>query len=431
MASVKFEESTRGRSGRIPLSFYAPLMVNDGTPFYKAMPSNGVPKGMGGKDQQVGYWNEQPRWRMRKGVRQNLPSKWHFYYHGTGPHSDKKFREKVPGVFWVAKQGTRVAPTNLGERKRNQPTRDPTFDFDLPSNIEIVNAPSQPNSRASSRSQSRDDGGSKSRSGSKNRIESSGSKTPKKGSNNNSRSNSQERSSSKSKGKGKQDNRDDLVAAVRQALMGLGFQPQGGTGKTSGKNSRSASGKSTPKDTRSKSPARPQNPKSQLNRVEWKRVPNTTETPTACFGPRDVSRNCGTKSVVALGVDAPHFPQIADLIPTPAALFFGSRVEVKEYKDEVEIKYHYKMNVPKEDPNLPYFLQQVDAYLDPQRDETPIPKKQKPKKEVTQQTQSTPTLNPAAPVFTPPVVLPDAVANVELEMVDEVFDADPLGDSTV
>lgn len=430
MASVKFEESSRGRSGRVPLSFYAPVRVSDGTPFPKAMPSNAVPKGMGTKDQQVGYWNEQKRWRMRKGQRQDLPSNWHFYYHGTGPHSDAKYRERLPGVFWVAKQGTKVTPTNLGERKRNQPTREPTFDFDLPSNIEVVSAPSQPSSRANSRSQSRDNGGSKSRSSSQSRPQASGSKTPKKGSNNNSRSNSQERSSSKGKNKGGKGNQDDLVAAVRQALMGLGFQPQGGNGKASGKNSRSASGASTPKDSRSKSPARSQSPKKQLARVEWKRVPNKVETPIACFGPRDVARNCGTRSVLAAGVEAPHFPQIAECLPTPAALFFGSRVEVKDFRDEVEIKFHYKMNVPKTDPNLPYFLQQVDAYLDPEKAEQPIPKKQKQKKEETQPSTST-GLNPAAPAFTPPAVLPDTVASVELEMVDEVFDSDPLGDSTV
>ncbi|QHA24675.1 nucleocapsid protein [Miniopterus pusillus bat coronavirus HKU8-related] len=418
MASVSFSDETRGRSGKVPLSLYAPLRTNDGTPFFRAMPGNGVPTGMGKKDQQVGYWNEQVRWRMQKGQRKNLPSNWHFYYHGTGPHKDAKFREKIQGVFWVAKQGSKVAPTDLPTRKRNQPTIDPQFDFDLPKNIEIVTAPSQPNSRSNSRSQS--SGGSKSRASSQSRDNSNQQKTPK-GSTNNSRSNSQERSQKSKKGKGGS-NQDDLVAAVRQALVGLGFQPQGNSGRNGGKKSAPSSGKSTPKDSRSKSPARPQSTKKQLDKPEWKRVPNKSESVTACFGPRDVSRNFGTKGLVAEGVEYSHFPQIAELLPTQAALAFGSRVEVKDFKDEVEIKFHYKMNVPKENKNLAVFLEQVDAYLDPSREEKPK-EQRKPKEKKKEET--TLSLNPAAPVFTPPVVLPDAVAQVEFEMVDEVTDVVP------
>nr|WCC62076.1 nucleocapsid phosphoprotein [Bat Coronavirus MpGD17] len=417
MASVSFSDEPRGRSGRVLLSLFAPLRTTDGTPFFRAMPQNGVPKGFGNKDQQVGYWNEQVRWRMKKGQRHNLPSNWHFYYHGTGPHGDAKYREKIAGVYWVAKQGTKVAPTNLPTRKRNQPTQEPQFDFDLPRNIEIVTAPSQPNSRSNSRSQS--SGGSKSRANSQSRDNSNQQKTPK-GSTNNSRSNSQERSQKSKKGKGGS-NQDDLVAAVRQALMGLGFQPQGNSGKNGGKKSAPSSGKSTPKDSRSKSPARPQSTKKQLDKPEWKRVPNKSESVTACFGPRDVSRNFGTKGLVAEGVEYSHFPQIAELLPTQAALAFGSRVEVKDFKDEVEIKFHYKMNVPKENKNLQVFLDQVDAYLDPSREEKP--KEQRKSKEKKKEETPAP-LNPAAPVFTPPVVLPDAVANVEFDMVDEVIDAD-------
>lgn len=381
MASVQFEDTnSRGRSGRTPLSYYAPLRVADDKLFLKSMPGNGVPKGMGEKSEQIGYWTEQRRWRMNKGLRKDLPSNWHFYYLGTGPHADLKFRERQVGVFWVAKQGSKTEPTKLGTRNRNQQLRIPTFDFTLPDSLEIVNSDSRPASRSNSRSQSKS--ANQSRSNSQVR-EQSGTRTPKNASQ-------------------KKNQQEDLVAAVREALKGLGFQQ-----------SRSSSGRSTP--ARAKSPARQS--KKQLDKPEWKRVPNRTENATTCFGQRSVEKNCGSASVLAMGVEAPNFPQIAELIPTQAALFFGSRVSIKENSDTVEIKYHYKMSVPKTNPNLPYFLQQVNAYLDPNSDQ-PIPKKQKAK------TEETPQLNPTAPAFTSP-----AVPDVELEMVDEVFDIDPLGDS--
>nr|WCC61973.1 nucleocapsid phosphoprotein [Bat Coronavirus MpGD16] len=381
MASVQFEDTnSRGRSGRTPLSYYAPLRVADDKLFLKSMPGNGVPKGMGEKSEQIGYWTEQRRWRMNKGQRKDLPSNWHFYYLGTGPHADLKFRERQVGVFWVAKQGSKTEPTKLGTRNRNEQLRIPTFDFSLPASLEIVNSDSRPASRSNSRSQSKS--ANQSRSNSQVR-EQSGNRTPKNASQ-------------------KKNQQEDLVAAVREALKGLGFQQ-----------SRSSSGRSTP--ARAKSPARQS--KKQLDKPEWKRVPNRTENAITCFGQRSVEKNCGSASVLAMGVEAPNFPQIAELIPTQAALFFGSRVFTKENSDTVEIKYHYKMSVPKTNPNLPYFLQQVNAYLDPNSDQ-PIPKKQKAK------TEETPQLNPTAPAFTPP-----AVPDVELEMVDEVFDIDPLGDS--
>nr|ADX59486.1 nucleocapsid protein [Miniopterus bat coronavirus/Kenya/KY27/2006] len=392
MASVQFEDTnSRGRSGRIPLSYYAPVRVAADKLFFKSMPGNGVPKGMGEKSDQIGYWTEQRRWRMKKGQRTDLPSNWHFYYLGTGPHADLKFRERQVGVYWVAKQGSKTEPTKLGTRNRNQQLRTPVFDFTLPDSLEVVTSDSRPTSRSNSRSQSKS--ANQSRSNSKVRDQ-SGTRTPK---------------NSSQPQRPKKNQQEDLVAAVREALKGLGFQQ-----------SRSSSGKSTPASSRSKSPARPMNPKKQLDKPEWKRVPNKSENVTACFGERSMSRNCGSKSVVAAGVEAPNFPQIAELIPTQAALFFGSRVSTKEDNDTVEIKYHYKMSVPKTNPNLPYFLQQVNAYLDPENSDQPIPKKPKAK------TEETPQLNPAAPVFTPPAQEP---VNVELEMVDEVFDVDPLGDS--
>lgn len=411
MASVSFEQQ-RGRSGRVPFSFYAPLMVTDDKPFWKVMPQNGVPLGMGNKDQQLGYWNEQVRWRTNKGKRIELPSKWHFYYLGTGPHSDKSFRQKTPGVYWVAVQGSKTSDTRLGTRKRNQAVKEPKFSFNLPSNLQVEMPGSASNSRSNSRSQTR----SKSRDQSNNRSSSQNRNNRGNNRGNNSRNGSQNRNrgdSSRSNSRNrdnaqynsnrnKGNSKDDLVAAVREALMGLGFQSERRGSETSGKN--------TPKQQRAKSPARPsQSPKRQADRPEWKRVPNAGNSVTVCFGPRDASHNFGDAQLVAEGVDSKGYPQIAELVPTPAALLFGSRISVRETPNDFEIKFHYKMHVPKTDKALAAFLPQVDAYA----------KSETVSKAETQ-------LNPDAPVFDP---LASAGDEDQIEIIDQILDFDASGSS--
>lgn len=415
MASVSFEQ--RGRSGRVPLSYYAPLMVSNDQPFWKALPQNAVPQGMGNKDQQIGYWNEQVRWRTNKGKRVDLKSKWHFYYLGTGPHADKSFRQKTQGVYWVAVQGSKTADTGLGTRKRNQEVKEPKFSFQLPNNVQVEMPNSAPNSRSNSRSQSGNRSQSRdpnSRSQSSNRNQKADNKGNNNKNNNNSRGGSRSRNNSKSrdssqsrnnnnnnKGNSKANNKDDLVAAVREALMGLGIQSNRGGSKTSGKN--------TPKQQRSKSPARPsQSPKRQADRPEWKRVPNSSNSVTACFGPRDASRNFGDSKLIQEGVDAKEYPQIAELVPTPAALLFGSKVSVRETPNDFEIKFHYKMHVPKTDKALSAFLPQVDAYIKGDQQPTTI--------------ASEIQLNPDAPVFDPLAMADDGD---QIEIIDQVLDFDP------
>nr|UIG55619.1 nucleocapsid protein [Chaerephon pumilus bat alphacoronavirus/Bat143/Eswatini/2014]ULD45296.1 nucleocapsid protein [Chaerephon pumilus bat alphacoronavirus/Bat151/Eswatini/2014] len=411
MASVSFEQQ-RGRTGRVPLSYYAPLMVTGDKPFWKVMPQNGVPQGKGNKDQQIGYWNEQVRWRTNKGKRVELPSKWHFYYLGTGPHAEKSFRNKTQGVYWVAVQGSKTENTNLGTRKRNQSVVEPKFAFQLPTNIQIEMPNSAPNSRSNSRSQSGNR--SKSRDQSNNRSMSSRNQGRSAGGNQNgnnnnqsgnrSRNNSKSRDNSQSRRNNNNNNRgnnkDDLVAAVREALMGLGFQSNRGGSQASGKN--------TPKQQRSKSPARPsQSPKRQSDRPEWKRVPNSSNSVTTCFGPRDASHNFGDSALVQEGVDSKHYPQIAELVPTPAALLFGSKISVRENPNDFEIKFHYKMHVPKTEKALSAFLPQVDAYI---KGEQPAP--------TVVETQ----LNPDAPVFDPLVGTDDME---QIEIIDQILDYDP------
>nr|WCC61890.1 nucleocapsid phosphoprotein [Bat Coronavirus RfLN20] len=378
MASVSFQEEKRGRSGKVPLSYYNPVIVSGDKPFWKVMPSNAVPKGKGNKDQQIGYWNEQPRYRMVRGTRKDLPSKWHFYYLGTGPHAEAKFRTRIEGVYWVAVQGSKTDPTGLGTRKRNADLVNPEFATQLPAVIEIQeNTVSRGNSRSQSFNRDRSQSGNRSQNDQKQGNQ-----------NQKSRSNSQSR-------KGNQNSNDsavDIVAAVKQALKELGVTNQS---NKKGKNS----GTTTPKEQRSKSPARsPTVQKKQLERPPWKRVPNSTEDVTKCFGVRDTHRNFGDADLVRNGIDAKHYPQLAELVPTPAAVLFGGEVVTKEVGSDVEITYIYKMKVPKTDKNLPAFLKQVSAYSQPsQAAEVPS------------------QLNPAAVVFQP------LAEDEQVEIIDQVY----------
>lgn len=398
MASVSFQEQSRGRSGRVPLSYYAPVMVTDGKPFWKAMPQNAVPTGMGNRDQQIGYYNEQKRWRMNKGKRTDLDSKWHFYYLGTGPYADLQFRTRQEGVFWVAVQGSKTEPTGLGVRKRNAELITPQFAVKLPPNIQIVeSSTSQPNSRSQSTNRDRSQSGGR-----------SSSRGPKQGQNQNQNQNQspqnqnqqRSRNNSKSRGQSNQQNQQvDIVAAVKQALKELGVSPS----EKKNQSKKNPSGANTPKEQRAKSPARsPQTQRKQLERPPWKRVPNAAENVTQCFGPRDMQCNFGDSDLVKHGVEAKHYPQIAELVPTSAAILFGGEVSTREVGDEVEITYYYKMKVKKDDKNLPAFLQQVSAFALPSQVQT-VPSQ----------------LNPDAPVFSAKIDTGDET----VEIIDQVYDS--------
>nr|WCC61726.1 nucleocapsid phosphoprotein [Bat Coronavirus HlYN20] len=382
MSSVSFEDKPRGRAGRIPLSFYSPVMVDGSTPFWKVMPKNAVPTGKGNKDQQIGYWNEQKRWRMIKGQRKDLDSKWHFYYLGTGPHADASFRTRLDGVFWVAVQGSKTEPTGLGTRKRNADLVKPQFAVKLPSAVYVVEESSRPASRNQSNSRNQ----SESRSQSRTRDSNNGSQ-------NNSRPQSRNRNSNGSS----RNEPVDIVAAVKQALQELGVAPAENNQKSKGKK-KSTSGTSTPKQSATPKSSSPQMQRKQVERPVWKRVPNKQENVTVCFGPRDALRNFGDAELVAQGVQAPHYPQLAELCPSTAALLFGGEVSTRESGDEVEITFHYKLKVSKTHKDLPAFLQQVSAYA-----QTP------------EMTVISTNLNPAAADFKP---MEDAV-----EIIDQVYDS--------
>ncbi|APD51487.1 N protein [NL63-related bat coronavirus] len=409
----------RGRRGRIDPSYYSPIIVEGNEKPWNVIPKNFVPKGKGGKDEQIGYWNEQPRWRMRKGEKVELPSKWHFYYLGTGPQSKLKFRERAQGVVWVAVNGAKTADTGLGTRKRNQQPIVPTFDVKIPSNITIVE--DHDRSAPSSRSQSR--GRSQSRNDNR--------------SNNQSRNQSRNNSRSRSNSRGRSGNPtspDDLVAAVRAALEGMGFEPikNGQSGKNTPK-----SGNATPKKQKSRasSPApRPASPKKQMDKPRWKRTPNQEEDVVKCFGPRDFDHNFGDSEIVRLGVEAPHYPQLAELVPSQAALLFDSNISTKELKDQVMITYTYSMLVPKDNKHLGPFLQQVNAFADGDKVPALPPKVKRQKSKTEKKDDVLDGLNIAAPAFEPkeqresrPLKFSEVAKNavdplneLKVEMVDEV-----------
>nr|WPA70774.1 MAG: nucleocapsid protein [Pekapeka alphacoronavirus 1]WPA70782.1 MAG: nucleocapsid protein [Pekapeka alphacoronavirus 2]WPA70789.1 MAG: nucleocapsid protein [Pekapeka alphacoronavirus 1] len=409
MSSVSFQP--RGRQ-RIPLSLYAPLRVTDEKPLYRVLSSSYVPQGRGDRDEQIGYWNQQPRWRMRRGERVLLPPNWHFYYLGTGPHADAPFRKRIDGVFWVAREGARTEPTKQGTRRPSEKPLVPKFDKPLPRGVEVVEPTTPPASRSTSRSQSRGKSQGRVRSPSSTRPNT---RDQSRGNNRNSNSRSQSKSKSRNQTPSRGQSRDryggsreDLVSAVREALksMGIGDKPKS--------TSRNASGAATPKKQKSRAPSKSRDPQSV---PEWRRVPTPENSVEACFGPRGGFKNVGDGTFLQRGVQAPGYPQVASLVPNTAALLFGGNVATRELADSVEVTYIYKMTVPKTDPNLRLLLGQIDAYKSgskPQRDRKPRSRRSSTSQEKVPEV-----------VVNEPTLEWDSAVDQELgavEIVNEVFD---------
>nr|QWO79066.1 MAG: N protein [Bat coronavirus] len=426
MSSVKFEAS--GRTGRTPLSFFAPLTVTSDKKFWNVLPKNAVPTGKGKAQQQVGYWNEQPRWRMQRGEKIEKPSYWHFYFLGTGPHADAKFRERIPGVVWVSKANADLKPTDLGTRSKARNLITPKFDSELPADIEIVDKSSASNSRGNSRSQSRGaNGGSKSRSNSKGRDNS------KSRDNSNNRGKSQSRNSSRNRGQQRNNNQQrqasgnagngtaDLAAAIVLALEKAGLTRE--TEKAPKKESPSNNKKSK---SRASSPAPAQSKNTdQLSRVMWKRMPDPSCNVTQCFGARSIYHNFGDEDAVKNGVKAKHFPSWAELTPNAAALLFGSEIMTVEDGEDVVIQYNFQMRVPKTMPALQTFLPQVGAFTNSGDDASDVGIEM-PVESATEQAADAPTLptklNPKAQTFVPPTS--DYFAGMKVEIMNKTISDD-------
>nr|ABB90487.1 nucleoprotein [Human coronavirus 229E] len=388
MATVKWADASepqRGRQGRIPYSLYSPLLVDSEQP-WKVIPRNLVPINKKDKNKLIGYWNVQKRFRTRKGKRVDLSPKLHFYYLGTGPHKDAKFRERVEGVVWVAVDGAKTEPTGYGVRRKNSEPEIPHFNQKLPNGVTVVEEPdSRAPSRSQSRSQSRGRGESKSQS-----------RNPSSDRNHNSQ--------------------DDIMKAVAAALKSLGFDKPQEKDKKSAKTG-------TPKPSRNQSPASSQSSakilarsqssetkeqKHEMQKPRWKRQPNddVTSNVTQCFGPRDLDHNFGSAGVVANGVKAKGYPQFAELVPSTAAMLSDSHIVSKESGNTVVLTFTTRVTVPKDHPHLGKFLEELNAF--------------------TREMQQHPLLNPSALEFNPSQTSPATVEPVrdevstETDIIDEV-----------
>nr|UQH66237.1 nucleocapsid protein [Canine coronavirus] len=311
--------NSRGRkNNNIPLSFFNPITLQQGSKFWNLCPRDFVPKGIGNKDQQIGYWNRQTRYRMVKGQRKELPERWFFYYLGTGPHADAKFKDRIDGVVWVAKDGAMNKPTTLGNRGANNESKALKFDGKVPGEFQLEVNQSRDNSR--SRSQSR----------------------------------SQSRNRSQSRGRQQSNNKkdDSVEQAVLAALKKLGVDTE-----KQQQRSRSKS------KERSNSKTRDTTPKNE-NKHTWKRTAGKGDV-TKFYGARSSSANFGDSDLIANGNGAKHYPQLAECVPSISSILFGSHWTAKEDGDQIEVTFTHKYHLPKDDPKTGQFLQQINAYARP------------------------------------------------------------------
>nr|ADC53233.1 nucleoprotein [Transmissible gastroenteritis virus] len=316
---------TRGRSksrGRknnnIPLSFFNPIILQQGSKFWTLCPRDFVLKGIGNRDQQIGYCNRQTRYRMVKGQRKELPERWFFYYLGTGPHADAKFKDKLDGVVWVAKDGAMNKPTTLGSRGANNESIALKFDGKVPGEFQLEVNQSRDNSR--SRSQSR----------------------------------SRSRNRSQSRGRQQFNNKkdDSVEQSVLAALKKLGVDTE--------KHQQRSRSKSK---ERSNSKTRDTTPKNE-NKHTWKTTAGKGDV-TRFHGARSSSANFGATDLVANGSSAKHYPQLAEFVPSVSSILFGSYWTSKEDGDQIEVTFTHKYHLPKDDPKTGQFLQQINAYARP------------------------------------------------------------------
>lgn len=396
MATVSWADASepqRGRQGRIPYSIYKPLLVQSDQP-WKVIPRDLVPTNKTDKNKLIGYWNVQKRFRTKKGQKVFLDPKLHFYYLGTGPHKESKFRERLDGVIWVAVNGAKTEPTGYGTRRKTAEPETPNFKQKLPDGVSIVEeADSRGPSRSQSRSQSRG-----------------------RGTGNNSKPQSNERPQQKT-------SQDDILKAVAAALKSMGFEKPQENQQQKSKKTPKPSRSQSPAPARSKSPAKKNSSSSsseasnkeqkhEMQKPRWKRQPNSdiTSNVIQCFGPRDLDHNFGSADVVANGTKSKGYPQFAELVPGTAAMLFDSHIDSKEAGDSVILTFTTQVKVPKDHPHLGRFLDEINAFTKPSQ---------------VKETQQHPLLNPAAQEFNPTTsssgsdAIYDEVAT-ELDIIDEV-----------
>nr|WBO26581.1 nucleocapsid protein [Feline coronavirus] len=351
--------NSRGRKNNdIPLSFFNPITLESRSKFWNLCPRDFVPKGIGNKDQQIGYWNRQARYRIVKGQRKELPERWFFYFLGTGPHADAKFKDKIDGVFWVARDGAMNKPTTLGTRGTNNESKALKFDGKIPTQFQLEFNPSRNNSRS----------GSQSRSASRNRSQSRG----------------RQQSNNQS------NNVEDTIVAVLQKL-----------GVTDKQRSRSKS------RDRSDSKSRDTTPKN-ANKHTWKKTAGKGDV-TNFYGARSASANFGDSDLVANGNAAKCYPQIAECVPSVSSMLFGSQWSAEEAGDQVKVTLTHTYYLPKDDAKTSQFLEQIDAYKRPSQ----VAKEQRQRKSRSKSADKKPE-ELSVEAYT------DVFDDTQVEMIDEV-----------
>nr|AFH58015.1 Nucleocapsid [Feline coronavirus] len=353
--------NSRGRKNNdIPLSYFNPITLDQGSKFWNLCPRDFVPKGIGNKDQQIGYLEQTGAYRIVKGQRVELPERWFFYFLGTGPHADAKFKAKIDGVFWVARDGAMNKPTSLGTRGTNNESKPLKFDGKIPPQFQLEVNRSRNNSRS----------GSQSRSVSRNRSQSRGRQ----------QSNNQNT------------NVEDTIVAVLQKL-----------GVTDKQRSRSKSGE------RSQSKSRDTTPKN-ANKHTWKKTAGKGDV-TNFYGARSSSANFGDSDLVANGNAAKCYPQIAECVPSVSSILFGSQWSAEEAGDQVKVTLTHNYYLPKDDAKTSQFLEQIDAYKRPSE----VAKDQRQRKSRSKSADKKPEeLSVTLEAYT------DVFDDTQVEMIDEV-----------
>nr|AUG69020.1 nucleocapsid protein [Feline coronavirus] len=358
----RVRSNSRGRkSGNIPHSYFNPITLEPGSNFWNVCPRDFVPKGIGNKDQQIGYWNRHERYRIVKGQRKELPERWFFYFLGTGPHADTKFKDKIDGVFWVARDGAMNKPTTLGTRGTNNESKPLKFDGKTPPQFQLEVNRSRNNSRS----------GYQSRSVSRNRSQSRG------------RQHSNNQSN----------NVEDTIVAVLEKL-----------GVTDNQRSRPKSkdrSDSKPRDTI------PNN----ANKHTWKKTAGKGDV-TNFYGARSASANFGDSDLVANGNAAKCYPQIAECVPSVSSMLFGSQWSAEEAGDQVKVTLTHTYYLPKDGAKTSQFLEQIDAYKRPSQ----VAKDQRQRKSRSKSADK----KPEELSVTLVEAYTDVFDDTQVEMIDEV-----------
>nr|UUT43655.1 nucleocapsid protein [Betacoronavirus sp.]WDR17885.1 nucleocapsid protein [Hipposideros armiger Coronavirus] len=305
-------------------------------------PGQGVPLNSNDDpDSRIGYWRRNIRTVTGNKGTKKLDPRWYFYYLGTGPEADLKYQQQKDGIIWVAAEHALNAPvTSIGTRNSaNDGAIVTTFapGTTLPKGfyVEGSRATSASSSAASSRSNSRSRGNSKSRGNSPGRV------TP------------------------QSTDPNTVLATLLLSRLEALDQKVNGSPKQ---------GQIVTKKTASELAAKPRQ----------KRTAHTGYNVNAAFGrrgPGPYQGNFGDQEFNKRGTDYQHWPQIAQLAPTPSAFFGMSKIGIQKNDDGTWLAYNGFIKLDDKDPNFPVWIAEltknIDAYKEFPQKETK--KQRKPK----------------------------------------------------